>query len=412
MRLAWTLSRQTVVVGVFLPLILLFIHSVSTAVALSLPGFPRGGGNGNGDGDGDGNREGGDFGDWDLGQLNLNEWRPQPQPQPHADDHAFEQALIRGDFERVQRWLPRHRELVDNGRVLELVLCHAFDDHEQRRAVIMEWLLDSQVVSVHHNNDRALRLAVELNRIQIVELLLDHGADVHAMEEQPLAIAVELGYLPIVQLLLRRGADPHAQSDWPIKLAAEAGHLEILVVLLRQQRPGDGGGDDGGRDDGRGDIRDDSRGNDVGGGRGRDCDDTDRGCENEDNSRYQTLRPPPSTAYECLQRASRHGHWQIVEFLLMLGVEAGSEGRNGPVEFAVLFGRVHELRLLLQFGAPVTPLCWEIIQSQRDASPEIVDLLREYADVSVEIPDLRDHMDPREDTGMVSDPREEHGSGL
>jgi len=65
--------------------------------------------------------------------------------------------------------------------------------------------------------DSGLRYSCQKNRIDIVKLLLDNGADIHTENEYCLKIAVEYYYFDLTKYLLKRGANIHATNDWCIK---------------------------------------------------------------------------------------------------------------------------------------------------------------------------------------------------
>jgi ankyrin repeat protein len=73
---------------------------------------------------------------------------------------------------------------------------------------------------------------------KIVQLLLEHGADVNAQTAArctSLYQASHAGYLETVQILLRHGADVHIQGEddqTPFQVATSKGHSEIAQLLL------------------------------------------------------------------------------------------------------------------------------------------------------------------------------------
>ncbi|KAI0023788.1 ankyrin repeat-containing protein [Xylariomycetidae sp. FL0641] len=91
--------------------------------------------------------------------------------------------------------------------------------------------------------DTALAAAAEFGHKEMVELLLDKGADIGARDEShetALHRATDNGYKEIIGLLLDRGADVNAQHKYrgtALHEAARRGHKEIVELLL------DGGAD-------------------------------------------------------------------------------------------------------------------------------------------------------------------------
>jgi ankyrin repeat protein len=66
----------------------------------------------------------------------------------------------------------------------------------------------------HETGETALHLAAGEGHLEIVKLLLEHGADVNAKTayETALHLAAGEGHLEIVKLLLEHGADVNAKT--------------------------------------------------------------------------------------------------------------------------------------------------------------------------------------------------------
>ncbi len=129
----------------------------------------------------------------------------------------------------------------------------------------------------------AFHLAAEAGSEEIVKLLLDKGTDVGVTDDggrTALHHAANGGYLSLATLLLDKGADPdaNARRETPMHLAAWMNAESVVKLLLE-------------------------RGADVNGKVG--------------------AEPGPTP----LDRANRHGHYLLVEFLRTKG---GSEGRPRP----------------------------------------------------------------------------------
>ncbi len=83
----------------------------------------------------------------------------------------------------------------------------------------------------------AIMLAAARNHIEVVKLLISHGADVNQADEgegTPLIYSVWKGHKDIVALLLEKGADIYAKTRdgrTPLSVAKQYGHTEIEKML-------------------------------------------------------------------------------------------------------------------------------------------------------------------------------------
>ena len=78
-------------------------------------------------------------------------------------------------------------------------------------------------------------------QIELVEMFLDHGANIDAIDEEdrstPLGLAARSGNVRLVELLLEKGADPNlASAAWatPLAWAEKRGHNEVVETLRRR----------------------------------------------------------------------------------------------------------------------------------------------------------------------------------
>lgn len=104
---------------------------------------------------------------------------------------------------------------------------------------------------IAHGNDintRNLRgqtpllLAAEMGNSEVVQLLLENGAEVDAGATDsgytPLHHAARRGHIALCELLIRYGADPDRQTarlETPLHLAVASGHAGVVALLLKYQ---------------------------------------------------------------------------------------------------------------------------------------------------------------------------------
>ncbi|RYP70200.1 hypothetical protein DL771_005587 [Monosporascus sp. 5C6A] len=171
-----------------------------------------------------------------------------------------------------------------------------------------------------------LSWAAEKGHKEIVQLLLDKGAEIDAKDSNsrtPLSWAAEKGHKEIVQLLLDKGAEIDSKdkiySQTPLSWAARNRHKEIVQLLL------------------------------------------DRGAEID--SKDNNSRTP-------LSWAAGNGHKEIVQLLLDSGAEANSKDEDGrtPLSWAATNGYESVIKQLLEKeenfkvkdDSDRTPLSWAV----------------------------------------------------
>jgi len=86
---------------------------------------------------------------------------------------------------------------------------------------------------------KPLHYAANGGHSEIVEWLLQHGADVNKEREDddctPLYLSASKGNLEIMKLLIKKGADINKTNKYgwtPLNSAAENGHLEVVKLLI------------------------------------------------------------------------------------------------------------------------------------------------------------------------------------
>jgi ankyrin repeat protein len=154
-----------------------------------------------------------------------------------------------------------------------------------------------------------LQAASYKGHVDVVRVLLDHGANVNTMDKKntPLSSACRGGHLEIMGLLLEHGADVdvwYDSDDFVLHRASDTGQAELMHLLLRH---------------------------------------------NADVNARGYLKWTP------LHRASFYGHTKLVRVLLDHGADINilSEGHNTPLCVTIGKGFLEVVQLLLERGADV-----------------------------------------------------------
>lgn len=109
------------------------------------------------------------------------------------------------------------------GYLLEIAAGRGYKD-------IVEFLIDVGA-DIHHDIDGPLQVSSQNGHLEIVELLLNKGADIHADVDSPLILASMNGHLKVVELLLDRGA---SNIQYALNWVRDSNHLKIIEILLQR----------------------------------------------------------------------------------------------------------------------------------------------------------------------------------
>jgi hypothetical protein len=102
------------------------------------------------------------------------------------------------------------------------------------------WLDEVAKMTTKHLGATRLMFASEMGHLNVVQLLVDEGADINAKSNNGLTalmIASGIGHREIVQLLIAEGADVNAKKDngeTALMLASQKGHREIVQLLIAE----------------------------------------------------------------------------------------------------------------------------------------------------------------------------------
>jgi ankyrin repeat protein len=162
-----------------------------------------------------------------------------------ASEGALSRAAGDGYLEFVRYLLDEHERKImspiDPDQVVPLVLwspVHPDIDEalteaaEHGHVEIVEVLLDAGA-NISYYHCEALRWASAHGNIQTVRLLVDRGADLSINDCQSLHWAAQDGHLDVVEFLLKRGADVSSKDNEAIYLGVKEGQLDTVKLLLK-----------------------------------------------------------------------------------------------------------------------------------------------------------------------------------
>jgi len=149
------------------------------------------------------------------------------------------EACVAGQTPAVLQEIDRNQTLLeayssDGWTPLHLA---AFFGHAELAGALLDRRAQIEARSTNPMKNTPLHAAVAGGRLEVVKLLLNHGADVNACQEggwTPLQAAAQNGNREIVEVLLAQGADVHARASnnqSALDLALSRGHQEVAALL-------------------------------------------------------------------------------------------------------------------------------------------------------------------------------------
>lgn len=143
---------------------------------------------------------------------------------PYFDNgKAIEEAITNGRLEIVERlYDPVRSDTWVNQAAIWMAA-------ENGRPEIVDFLIQ-QGVDVNVAEGKALQGAAFLGHVKVVELLLAAGA---RLDNKALKFAALRDHPGVIERLLEAGADLHAEDDFCLRHAAARGNVEMVEILVR-----------------------------------------------------------------------------------------------------------------------------------------------------------------------------------
>ncbi|KAJ1610105.1 hypothetical protein OJ253_1332 [Cryptosporidium canis] len=116
-----------------------------------------------------------------------------------------------------------------------------FEDESLSRS-IFESISEAQLNIFDEDERTLLHNAVSKNKLFIVEILINKGADVNKPDDNmwsPLHSCCSSGLFEIAKLLIENGADCKAKTSsgcTPLHYAASKGHIDIVKLIIKKDR--------------------------------------------------------------------------------------------------------------------------------------------------------------------------------
>lgn len=157
---------------------------------------------------------------------------------PLSNANAIYEAALYGELEILQFFVENHHwGCNEDGRKLNLLIGAARGGHPQDA----KYLLQHKEVCEQSHVNASLPAAVETEDVKLSRLLISHCTDVNVSDENgntAMCFAIEAGMVEIVELLLDRGADVigpvNRYGYTAVEMMAEFGRTTMLRLVLQK----------------------------------------------------------------------------------------------------------------------------------------------------------------------------------
>lgn len=174
--------------------------------------------------------------------------RPMEYTHPEDCEGPQERQCFLADVHFIGDAPLRHACHAGNLNLVRMLLEHGADMHAREgmplalasgggHVEVVKFLIEEAGANVAIGNHKALAAAIASTKpchLQILCMLLEAGANVHASDNFALRWACSHGRLEVAKLLLEHGADIHAGSEDALYQAAKNGHQDVVQLLLAQ----------------------------------------------------------------------------------------------------------------------------------------------------------------------------------
>ncbi|EPS39642.1 hypothetical protein H072_6585 [Dactylellina haptotyla CBS 200.50] len=166
-------------------------------------------------------------------------------------DEIFQQIAVGSEQQdRLLSAIWKHTKCGISQNTLDVSLYEAVDKEKETtvKLLLEDFNANANATGAEYGN--ALTAAAYDGTLEIIKMLLDHGADVNSSDGWALQIAAGQGHRAVVELLIERGANVNACIDedkfllgTALQSACEAGQVDITDFLLKKGAdPNIGGG--------------------------------------------------------------------------------------------------------------------------------------------------------------------------
>jgi ankyrin repeat protein len=172
-----------------------------------------------------------------LSRQNLAAMKGQASTAVTTNSPAGTKSPEEIELARLEALLKDSPDLINgSGRDREAPLHTAVSKDYKR---VVEFLIQKGAdINLVYGMDTPLARAVGLGKLSMVEILLNHGADVQKAQaggSPPLHLAASSGFKAIAEVLLANGAEVNARGGYgqtPLYEAVQAGHKNMVEFLL------------------------------------------------------------------------------------------------------------------------------------------------------------------------------------
>lgn len=147
-------------------------------------------------------------------------------------DHALEWLSYHGKNKEIIQTIKAGADVNSNDNVA--IQMAALGGHTECVATLIEHGAD-----VNSCSEAALLNAITNKHIETVKYLIGEDdsnnkrCDIHILNDLPLMTAIDTGTVEIVEMLIQAGANIHTMQEYPLTKAMEMGRLDLVHTLIK-----------------------------------------------------------------------------------------------------------------------------------------------------------------------------------
>lgn len=145
----------------------------------------------------------------------------------------FKESIYFNTDDAIQNGIRKERiDLIQSERPIDIN--YALQESAKNGYLDLVEYLINKGANINDEDEYALQMSASNGHLDIVTLLLNNGATIHSDNDLALRFSAANGHIEIVKLLIDKGANIRASSDYALQWSASNGHLEVVKIIVEE----------------------------------------------------------------------------------------------------------------------------------------------------------------------------------